>query len=91
MLTNAEQIEVFAVLSSRKRVYMAVSLHSIAKPTGITPTLNRMQYSTCQIRHMAFCNAVTAFKGGKQLADAQPLMQTIIFGPNKNTTIAISQ
>jgi hypothetical protein len=28
-----------------------------------------------------FCHAVTAFKGGKQLADAQPLMQTIILGP----------
>ena len=23
------------------------------------------QHSTCQMRHMAFCNAVTAFKGGK--------------------------
>ena len=70
-------------ISSRKRVYMAVSLHSLAKPTGITPTLSRMQYSTCQMRHMAFCNAVTAFKGGKQLADAQP--QTIVLGlKNKN-------
>ena len=68
-------------VSSRKRVYMAVSLHSIAKPTDITPTLNRVQCSTCQIRHMALCNAVTAFKGGKQLADAQPLMQTIILDP----------
>ncbi len=54
--------------------------HCKANRYQINPEQN--QRNACQIRHTAFCNAVTAFKGGQQLADAQPLMQTIILGLN---------
>ena len=84
MLKNAEQNERFAIcllVSVQERgstwLYHCTALQS----QQVSHQLWTESSQHLPDQAYGFCHAVTAFKGGKQLADAQPLMQTIILGP----------